>query len=94
MLPEAPTFAEAGLPGVQAVAWQGIVATAGTPRPVIERLSTEINRIVSSGMLKTRCAAIGCDTLAPASPAEFAELVKSDLARWTQVVIDSGAKVD
>jgi tripartite-type tricarboxylate transporter receptor subunit TctC len=94
MLPEAPTFAEAGVNGVQAVAWQGIVAPAGTPRAVIERLSVEINRIVASDTLKSRCAAIGCDPLPPTSPAEFAELVKNNLVRWTQVVIDSGAKVD
>ncbi len=94
MLPEAPTFAEAGVSGVQAVAWQGIVAPAGTPRAVIERLSMEINRIVASDTLKARCAAIGCDVLPPSSASEFAELVKNDLARWTQVVIDSGAKID
>lgn len=94
MLPEAPTFAEAGLNGVQAVAWQGIVAPAGTPRAVIERLSAEINRIVGSDLLKSRCTAIGCDALPPGSPAEFADLVKNDLLRWTQVVIDSGAKID
>ncbi len=94
MLPEAPTFAEAGVAGVQAVAWQGIVAPANTPRAVIERLSAEINRIVASDTLKARCAAIGCDVLPPSSATEFAELVKNDLARWTQVVIDSGAKID
>lgn len=94
MLPEVPTFAEAGVTGVQAVAWQGIVAPAGTPRAVVERLSAEINRIVASEPLKTRCAAIGCDVLPPSSAAEFTELVKSDLVRWTQVVIDSGAKID
>ena len=94
MLPQAPSFAEAGVNGVQAVAWQGIVAPAGTPRGVVERLSAEINRIVASDMLKARCAAIGCDTLPPMSPAEFAELVKTDLVRWTSVVVDSGAKID
>lgn len=94
MMPDAPTFAEAGVPGVQAVAWQGIVAPAGTPKAVVERLSAEINRIVASDMLKQRCAAIGCDALPPVSPSEFAELVKNDLVRWTQVVTDSGAKVD
>jgi len=94
MMPDAPTFAEAGIAGVQAVAWQGVVAPAGTPRAVVERLSAEINRIVASDALKARCAAIGCDALAPTSPSEFAELVRSDLAHWTQVVLDSGAKVD
>ena len=94
MMPEAPTFAEAGTPGVEAVAWQGVVAPAGTPKAVVDRLSAELNRIVASDTLKARCAAIGCDALAPVSPAEFAELVRSDLARWTKVVTDSGAKID
>jgi tripartite-type tricarboxylate transporter receptor subunit TctC len=94
MMPDAPTFAEAGIAGVQAVAWQGIVAPAGTPKAVMDRLSAEINRIVASDTLKQRCAAIGCDALAPLSPEQFAEMVKTDVARWTQVVNDSGAKVD
>jgi tripartite-type tricarboxylate transporter receptor subunit TctC len=94
MLPDAPSFAEAGVSGVQAVAWQGIVAPANTPRAVVERLSAEINRIVASETLKSRCAAIGCDVLPPSSAADFTELVKNDLARWTQVVVDSGAKID
>lgn len=94
MMPDAPTFAEAGVPGVQAVAWQGIVAPAGTPRSVMSQLSAEINRIVASDAFKQRCTAIGCDALAPVRPEDFAELVKNDLARWTQVVLDSGAKVD
>ena len=94
MLPDVPTFAEAGIAGVQAVAWQGIVAPAGTPKSVVDRLAAEINRIVDSDTLKTRCAAIGCDALTPVSPGDFAELVKNDVVRWSQVVQDSGAKVD
>jgi tripartite-type tricarboxylate transporter receptor subunit TctC len=94
MMPDAPTFAEAGIPGVQAVAWQGVVAPAGTSQAVMERLAAEINRIVASDALRQRCTAIGCDALPPVSSAEFAERVKTDLARWTQVVIDSGAKID
>ncbi len=94
LLPEAPTFAEAGLPGVQAVAWQGLVLPANTHRGTIDRLSFEINRIIASDAFKTRCAAIGCDALPPTSAADFGELIKTDLARWTQVVIDSGAKID
>jgi tripartite-type tricarboxylate transporter receptor subunit TctC len=94
MMPDAPTFAEAGVPGVEAVAWQGVVAPAGTPKPVVDRLAAEIGRIVTSDTLKARCAAIGCDALNPTSPAEFAERVKSDLARWTKVVNDSGAQVN
>ena len=94
MMPDAPTFAEAGVPGVEAVAWQGIVAPAGTPKAVVDRLAAEIGRIVTSETLKARCAAMGCDALAPTSSADFAEMVKTDVARWTKVVNDSGAKVD
>jgi len=94
MMPDAPTFAEAGLPGVEAVAWQGIVAPAGTPKPIVDRLATEIRRIVTSDSLKARCAAIGCDALVPTSPADFAEMVKRDLARWAKVVNDSGAQIN
>jgi tripartite-type tricarboxylate transporter receptor subunit TctC len=94
LMPDAPTFAEAGVPGVEAVAWQGVVAPAGTPKAVVDRLAAEIGRIVTGETLKTRCAAMGCDPLMPTTPAAFAEMVKSDLARWTKVVNDSGAKID
>lgn len=94
MQPEAATFAEAGVAGVQAVAWQGIVAPAGTPKAVVDRLAAEIARVVASDTMKARCAAMGCDTVLPTSPAEFAEMVKGDLARWTKVVNDSGAKIN
>jgi tripartite-type tricarboxylate transporter receptor subunit TctC len=94
MMPDAPTFAEAGVSGVEAVAWQGIVAPAGTPKAVVDRLAAEIGRIVTSETLKGRCAAMGCDALIPTSPADFAEMVKRDVARWAKVVNDSGAKVN
>jgi tripartite-type tricarboxylate transporter receptor subunit TctC len=94
MMPDAPTFAEAGVPGVEAVAWQGIVAPAGTPKAVVDRLAAEIGRVVTSETLKARCAAMGCDALTPTSPADFAEMVKSDVARWSKVVNDSGAKIN
>lgn len=94
MLPDAPTFAEAGYPSVQAVAWQSIVAPAGTPQPIVDRLAAEIGAIVRSEALKNRCLAIGCETLNPTSPAEFADYVKTELARWTKIVADSGAKAD
>ncbi len=94
MLPDVPTFAEAGYPSVQAVAWQGIVAPAGTPKPIVDRLAAEIGAIVRSDALKGRCLAIGCETLNPTSPAEFAEYVKSEQARWGRIVTESGAKAD
>ena len=70
------------------------MAPAGTPKAVVDRLAAEIGRIVTSDTLKARCASMGCDAQIPTSPAEFAEMVKNDLARWTKVVNDSGAKVN
>jgi len=94
LMPDVPTFAEAGFPAVQAVAWQGIVAPAGTPQAVIDRLYAELSKIVRSDLLKQRCAAMGCDAQNPIAPAEFADYVRSDLQRWVKVVAESGAKID
>jgi tripartite-type tricarboxylate transporter receptor subunit TctC len=94
LMPEVPTFAEAGYPAVQAVAWQGVVAPAGTPKAVIDRLATELGAIVRSEALKNRCLAIGCEALTPTSPAEFTDYVKTEAVRWSKIVADSGAKAD
>jgi tripartite-type tricarboxylate transporter receptor subunit TctC len=94
MLPDVPTFAEAGYPAVQAVAWQGIVAPAGTPRAIVDRLAAEIGKIVRSEALRSRCQAIGCEALNPTTPSDFADLVRSEVVRWSRIVADSGAKVD
>jgi len=76
--------------------WRGKAsfAPAGTPKSVVDRSPPRSNRIVASDALKQRCAAIGCDGADTGEPADFAERVENRSARWTQVVQDSGAKVD
>lgn len=91
---EAPTFAEAGYPAVQAVAWQGVIAPAGTPKAIVDRLAAEIGAIVRSDALKARCLAIGCEALTPTSPEQFADYVKNETVRWSKIVADSGAKAE
>jgi tripartite-type tricarboxylate transporter receptor subunit TctC len=95
LLPEVPTFKEAGVEGVDLVAWQGIVAPPGLPTPVLGRLNAEIGAVVASTDFKARCFAMGC-TAVPSQlqPRQFTEYVRKDLPRWEALVRASGAKPD
>jgi len=83
-LPGVPTIA-ATIPDFDAIQWYGVVAPAGTPAPVIERLNGEINRALASPELRTRLEAEGADA-APGTPAAFGALIDSEIARWKPVV--------
>jgi tripartite-type tricarboxylate transporter receptor subunit TctC len=87
--PEIPTVAEAGLPGYVVTGWFGLLAPARTPPIIIERLNAEINRVLPS--LRDRYAELGTE-LVGGSSTEFGAFIKSELAKWVQVVKASGAK--
>lgn len=89
-LPDVPTFAEAGLPGVSLVAWQSVVGPAGMPTQVTAKLNEAINRIVASPELAKRCATMGCDAAKPMSPKEFTKYVETEGVRWQRVVKSAG----
>jgi tripartite-type tricarboxylate transporter receptor subunit TctC len=91
--PELPTIAEAGLPGYEVSVWYGILAPAGTPAAVINRLNTEIVRVVQLPDMKERWAALGAEP-SHSAPEQFAAFLKKDLGKWAKVVRDSGAKID
>ena len=91
--PDLPTVAEAGVPGYEAPTWSGIIAPAGVPRPVIDRLNAGINKAILSQPFKDRFAMIG-DEPAGGTPEEFADLIKRDSAKWAEVVRRSGARLD
>lgn len=91
--PDLPTVAEAGVPGYAAPTWSGVIAPAAVPRPIIDKLNTAINRAISSQAFKDRFAMIG-DEPAGGSPEEFAELIRSDSAKWADVIRRSGAKLE
>ena len=93
VLPEVPTIAEAGVPGYEAITWNGIVAPAGMPRAMIARLNTEINRALAEPGLQQKLAAIGAEP-AGGTPEEFAKFIRSEYAKWGDVVRRSGAKMD
>jgi len=84
-LPEVPTLAEAGVPGYEASAWNGVAAPAKTPRAIIERLNREINAAVAAPELKQRLQDLGVDARA-SSPEAMRELLVSETAKWKAVV--------
>jgi tripartite-type tricarboxylate transporter receptor subunit TctC len=91
--PDLPTVAEAGVPGYEAGTWSGVVAPAGLPRPILNKINAAINRAIGSAMFRERFAAIG-DEPAGGTPEEFAEVIAKDSAKWKEVVARSGAKLD
>ncbi|MFN7085502.1 MAG: Bug family tripartite tricarboxylate transporter substrate binding protein [Burkholderiales bacterium] len=92
-LPEVPTIAEAGVPGYEASTWNGIVVPAGVPRAIVEKLNVAINEALASPSLQARFAAIGAEP-AQGTPEQFARLIRTEYAKWGEVIKRSGAKID
>ena len=91
--PDLPTVAEAGVPGYEAGTWSGVIAPAGVPRPVVDKLNAAINRAIDSPTFRERFAIIG-DEPAGGTPEDFAELIRKDSAKWAEVIKRSGAKIE
>jgi tripartite-type tricarboxylate transporter receptor subunit TctC len=93
ILPDVPTVAEAALPGYEAVLHYGIVAPAGTTRPIIEKLSAALRTAVTSDELKARLAEDGAEPL-PSTPEEYAADIDREETKWSAIVKLSGAKAE
>ena len=93
VLPEVPTVSEAGVPGYEAVIWLGLMAPAGTPRPVLERLNVEVNRILALPEVKETWSKQGAVPMGM-SLEQFDKFLRDDIVKWARVVKLSGAKVD
>jgi len=93
LLPDVPTAQEAGLKDFDVTIWYGVLAPAGTPAPVVERLSREIGTVMASEDMKKRMQADGAEAR-PTTPAEFAALIRHDMTKWGPVVKASGATLD
>jgi tripartite-type tricarboxylate transporter receptor subunit TctC len=91
--PDLPTVAEAGVPGYEAPTWSGVIAPAGVPRPIIDKLNAGINKAIGSQIFRDRFASIG-DEPAGGSPEEFAEVIRTDSAKWGDVIRRAGARLD
>ncbi len=92
-VPDLPTVAESGLPGYEATAWFGVLAPAATPPQIILRLNAAIVTIVHTRDMQERLMAEGAEAVGN-TPEQFAQIVKSDIAKWAKVVKASRARPD
>ena len=92
--PDIPTLAEAGLPGFELVAWQGVVAPAGAPRGIVDQLAAQIARLVADPATRDKLTALALEPLTGSTPDSFAAYVKTEVDRWAVVVKNSGAEAE
>jgi tripartite-type tricarboxylate transporter receptor subunit TctC len=91
LLPDVPTMSEAGVPGFDASLYYGLVAPAGTPKPVIERLNKELQAALASDEVKKQLGADGTE-ITPGTPQDYADFIDKDERKWSQLVKDSGVE--
>ena len=91
--PDVPTVAELGYPGFEASTWSGLVAPAGTPQPVVDRLNAEVQKALGTAAMKQKLYEDGSTALG-GTPQEFAEFIKSEHAKWGAAVREAGIKLD
>jgi tripartite-type tricarboxylate transporter receptor subunit TctC len=90
-LPELPTVSESGLPGYQAVGWFGVLAPAATPRPLVEKLSADVNRVLADAGVRERMQALGAEPSGN-TPDEFARFIREDQAKWAKLMREAGIR--
>jgi tripartite-type tricarboxylate transporter receptor subunit TctC len=93
LLPEVPTFGELGYPKVAVSLWYGLLAPAGTPKPVVERLNREAVRALTSPDVRDKLQAQGAEPM-PGTPEAFASFMQEEMAKWAPVVKQAGVKLD
>lgn len=92
-LPSVPTVAEAGVPGYEAISWNGIFAPAKTPRAIVNQIHAEVVKTLNMPDVRERLVAVGSDPIG-STPAEFLAYVKTELARWGKVIRDNNIRSD
>lgn len=92
-LPDVPTFAEAGFPGVEDDTWIGVFLPAGTPAPIVQKLNESVNQALRTADMKTRLEALAFEPVG-GSPQQFADYVKVEIAKWSRVVRAGNIKAE
>jgi tripartite-type tricarboxylate transporter receptor subunit TctC len=90
--PNMPTVAEAGVPGYEATIWLGLVAPAGTPKPIVDKLNAEINKVLEKPDVKDAWAKQGAAPMVM-SPSAFDAYMRTDIDKWAKVIKDAGIKM-
>jgi len=93
VLPDMPTVAEAGVPGYEATIWLGVMAPAGTPKPIIDRLNAEITKVTGRADVKEAWGKQGATALSM-TPEQFDQYLRDDIAKWAKVIAQAGIKLD
>ena len=93
VLPDVPTFAELGYPKIAVSLWYGMLAPAGTPRPVVEKLNAEIGKALSAPDVREKLLAQGAEPM-PGTPEAFGRFMQDEMAKWAPVVKQAGVKLD
>jgi len=93
VLKSVPTLAESGFPGFDMVSWQALVAPAGTPRAVVDRLNAEVAKVLKTPEMKEKMTGLGTDVVAN-SPEQFAQYLREETAKWSKIVRDAGIKLE
>lgn len=93
LLPDVPTLSEAGLPGFEMLSWFGLLAPAATPQTIINRLNAETNKALSTSEMKSAVAAQGSEIMS-GSPEQFADYIKSEIARIGKIANTAGIKAE
>jgi tripartite-type tricarboxylate transporter receptor subunit TctC len=93
LFPDLPTVAGSGLPGYESVLHYGIVAAAGTPRPIVDRLNAALNAALATDDVKQRLAVEGAEAL-PVSPDEYAADIAAEETKWSEIIRKSGMKAE
>jgi tripartite-type tricarboxylate transporter receptor subunit TctC len=91
--PDAPTMAEQGFADAQVTPWFGVVVPAGTPQPVVDRISEALEKALATGDVQQRLDTAGCEPKS-APPKQFADIIKADVALWAKVVKEAGITAD
>jgi len=92
-MPDVPTIAESGVPGYDVSTWYGLLAPAGTPREIVVRLNTELNKVLQAPDMKAQMAAKGFE-VETGTPEQFSALIASEVTKWTRVAKAANVKID
>jgi tripartite-type tricarboxylate transporter receptor subunit TctC len=92
LMPDVPTMQEAGVPGFEMASWFGLLAPAGTPKPVVERLSAEMRKVVAHPGFRARMAEQGLEVVGD-TPDEMLSIMRSDTEKWAALIKATGIRI-